>query len=90
MLSRDIRVDWRQFVTGLASPHGSLGTPILPVRQPGSESILLAVDALMKLPVKRKEPVKFHCVQFSNRNVADFGPRPVLEGVVVEELAAQK
>lgn len=36
------------------------------------------------------EPFRFQSIQLRYSNAADLGPRPVLERVVVEELAAQQ
>lgn len=51
---------------------------------------MLIVDAAMNLPLKREEPVNFQGIQLSDRDAADFGPRLVLEGIIVKELASQK
>jgi hypothetical protein len=44
----------------------------------------------MDLPLERKKPLQFHGVELRHRNVAHFGPRFVLEGIVVEKFASQK
>ena len=51
---------------------------------------MLVVNSIMDLPFEGKEPVELHGVEFGDGNVADFGPRLVLEGVVVQELAPQQ
>lgn len=57
---------------------------------PRGEAILLLVDAIVDLPVEREEPLELKLVQFSHGNVADFGPRFVLESVIIQELASKK
>lgn len=48
------------------------------------------MNTLVDLPLEAKEPLELHGVEISDGNAADFSPGAVLEGVVVEELAAEQ
>lgn len=82
-------VDWGQLHARLVRPGVCLGTPGLPMGLPSHKPVLLVVDTFVKLPVERKKPIQFHRVQVRNWDAANLRPRTVLEGVVVEELAAK-
>lgn len=89
--SRSVGVEGGQGATRrLPSSSDCLCAPGLPVATPRRESILFIVDAVVDLPLECEEPLKFHFVQLSDGDVADFGPRFVLESVVIQELASQK
>lgn len=88
ILLLDARINRGQFV--LVGSRSCLGAPVFPVGFPGHEPILLVVDAFVDLPIERLEPFQFHGVQLLHRNVADLGPRAVLESVVIKKLASQK
>lgn len=84
-------VNGRQGLTRrLLGPDVGLCTPVVPVSAPRGKSVLLIIDALVDLPVKGKEPLELHLVQFSHGDVAHFGPRLVLEGIIIQEFAAQQ
>ena len=55
---------------------------------PRHETILLVMNTVMDLPLKSKEPIQLHRVQFGDRNVADFCPGSILKRIIIEELAA--
>lgn len=61
----------------------------MPVLNPHEEAFVFVIHHAVDLPVECGKPDQFHRVELMHRNAADFGPRSVLEGVVVEELAAQ-
>lgn len=89
--SRRVGVDGGQGTTRrLLRSSDCICAPGLPVATPRRESILLIVDTVVDLPVEGEEPLKFHFVQLGDGDIADFGPRLVLESVVIQELASQK
>lgn len=63
--------------------------PLLPVSQP-SLVVLALVQVDVKTPVDGAQPLVFQGVELLHSDAAHFRPRLVLEGVVVEELAAEK
>lgn len=62
--------------------------PFLPVRQPRLV-VLALVEIDVESPINGVQPLIFQSVQLLDWDVADLGPRLVLEGVVIEEFAAQ-
>ena len=63
--------------------------PLTPVFKP-SLVVLAEIKVDVEPPVHGLDPVVFQRVEFRDGNAADFGPGAVLEGVVVEELAAEE
>jgi len=90
MLSGKVRVNWGQGVARLIESHRGFGTVFLPLLRERSEPILLIMNPSMDLPLERKKPLQFHGVELRHRNVAHFGPRFVLEGIVIEKLAPRR
>lgn len=64
-----------------------IGVPML---DPHEEALVFIVHDAVDLPVEVCQPLQLHHVQFLNGNAANFGPRSVLKGVVIKELAAKK
>lgn len=89
--SRSVGIDRGQGTArGLINWSSRLGTVRLPVATPRSKTILVIIDSVVDLPVEGKEPFQLQRVQFSDRDAANFGPRFVLESVVVKELASEQ
>lgn len=66
-----------------------LNLPIVPMLFPENESLrVVTVD--VHVPVDSHEPFELEEIQFTNRNVAYFGPGPILKGIVVEEFRAKE
>lgn len=69
----------------LALPRGK---PRLPVLEPRLIIIAL-VQVDIKLPVASSKPLVLQRVELRDSNAADFRPRSILEGVIIQEFAAQ-
>lgn len=84
---------WNQGSKSFSAGLGSLALPhllpIAPVLKP-SLVVLAEVKVDVQAPVHRVNPVEFECVELGYGNTTDFGPRTILEGVVVKELAAKQ
>lgn len=63
--------------------------PRLPVLQPRLVVVAL-VEVDVQVPFARNQPLDFHPVELGDFDAADFGPRLVLEGVIVQELASKQ
>lgn len=62
----------------------------MPVFDPHEETLLVLVHHSVDFPVEVCEPLQFHRVEFMDGNAAHFGPRAILEGVVIEEFATEE
>ena len=63
--------------------------PFLPVLQPGVV-ILALVQVDVEAPIYSTQPLIFQSIQLADRDAADFGPRLVLEGIVVQKLTPEE
>lgn len=63
--------------------------PIVPAVQP-RVVVFAALQVDVEVPLDVAEPLRLQLVQFRHRDARNLGPRAVLEGVVVEELAAEE
>lgn len=90
LLSDHVSVQRGQSLARLLGPNVGLSAPVVPVSAPRGESVLLVIDAIVDLPLEGEKPLEFQLVQFGDGDIADFGPRFVLESVVVQKLATQQ
>lgn len=93
-VSGQFGVDGRdQRSESLAADLGSLSLlhilPFAPVVEP-SLVVLAKVEVDIEAPAHGLNPVELQSVELGNSDAADLGPGAVLEGVVVEELAAEE
>lgn len=63
--------------------------PLAPVVQPGVV-VLASLQVDVEVPPDAHEPLCLQLIQLSDRDTRNFGPGSVLEGVVVEKLAAEE
>lgn len=89
----EVGLDGSESSQSLASSQGLChlltADPVTPVAQPGIV-VLGLVEINEQAPVNAHQPVSLQLVQLRDGYAGHFGPRPVLEGVVVEELAAKQ
>lgn len=87
----DVGINGSKFRAAVSSGSGfNLGTPCLPMAFPGHETVLFVMDPVMNFPLEPKQPFQFHRIQIGDGNIANFGPRPILKRIVIEELAAKE
>lgn len=88
-MPRNVGVDWCELVVALGLCKLCLLFVSMPMFDPHEEALIWVVHQTVNLPVEILEPVQLHRVELLNRDITDFGPRPILERVIVQELAAK-